>query len=188
MKPHHARPGGRQQANDRGNRPISIQPFTVSRDNGFNVAQRGATVRHAGFALRVLLDGCMRVVWRLVALVIAGLVVGTLPGSAARDANPSGPPTGLEMLVFERQPCVYCDLFRREILPRYKASPPAARAPMRFVDIDYVDLETLGLRTRLTTIPTAVLMKNGAEVDRITGYTGPETFFQLIRRLLSRAD
>ncbi len=130
----------------------------------------------------------MRGVWRLGALVIIGLVVGTFPGRAARDGGRPAPQSGLEMLVFERQACVYCDLFRSEILPRYKASAPAVRAPMRFVDIDHVDLESLGLRTRLTTIPTAVLMQNGTEVDRITGYTGPETFFQIIQRLLSRAD
>jgi thioredoxin-related protein len=130
----------------------------------------------------------MRIVIRLGALATLGLLIGTLPGSAARDGSKSTNVTGLEMLVFERQPCTYCELFRQEILPRYSGSPPAARAPMRFVNIDHVDLEALGLRTRLTTIPTAVLMKNGTEIDRITGYTGPETFFQVVQRLLSRAD
>jgi thioredoxin-related protein len=130
----------------------------------------------------------MQIAVRLAALATLGLLIGTLPGSAARDGNKATNTTGLEMLVFERQPCTYCELFRQEILPRYMGSPPAARAPMRFVNIDHVDLEALGLRTRLTTIPTAVLMQNGTEIDRITGYMVPETFFQVVQRLLSRAN
>lgn len=95
--------------------------------------------------------------------------------------------SGIELLVFERQPCTYCEIFKREVAPRYKTAALSRRAPLRFVDIDHVDLDKLGLRTRLTTLPTVVLMQNGAEVERISGYTGPETFFQLIDTLLSRA-
>lgn len=107
---------------------------------------------------------------------------------AARDWL-SRPRTGahLELLVFEREACAYCEVFRRDVAPRYTRSTIAADAPLRFVDIDKVDMGRLGLRSKLDVLPTAVLMKDGIEVDRIPGYTGPDIFFQVVPLLLERA-
>jgi hypothetical protein len=37
-------------------------------------------------------------------------------------------------------------------------------------------------------LPTAVLMQNGRELDRITGYWGRETFIKMLSYLLARAQ
>ena len=37
-------------------------------------------------------------------------------------------------------------------------------------------------------LPTVVLMRDGREIDRITGYTGSEAFLTLVHRLLRRAE
>ena len=44
------------------------------------------------------------------------------------------------------------------------------------------------LASGIDVVPTAVLVRNNRETGRITGYSGPESFFQLMRYLLSQAD
>ncbi len=130
----------------------------------------------------------MQKAMRLAIVAAIAMCLASLPGLAAReDKSTNTTTTGLELVVFERRPCTYCEIFRREILPRYVSAPTARTVPMRFVDIDHVDIESLGLRTQLTLLPTIVLMQKGAEVERIAGYTGPETFFPLVQALMNRA-
>jgi thioredoxin-related protein len=92
--------------------------------------------------------------------------------------------TSAELLVFETNKCVYCFIFRRDVVPGYQQSPRARDVPMRFIDIDQVDVTQLKLKSPLTMLPTVILMKNGHEVDRIDGYMGPEPFFYMVSRLL----
>lgn len=137
---------------------------------------------------------------------LAVLLMPVLPvsqGLAARDWLPSlgsifskpavglgeaAPKESLELLVFEVEGCVYCEVLRRDVFPRYRAAPASATAPMRFVDINKVDTDTLALRGALRVVPTVVLMKDGKEVERIDGYTGPEMFFQLVARMIEKAQ
>ena len=37
-------------------------------------------------------------------------------------------------------------------------------------------------------VPTVVLVKDGREVDRIAGYTGPESFLHLVNRMLASSN
>ena len=62
-----------------------------------------------------------------------------------------------------------------------------AEAPMRFVDIDKTDVGRLQLNMPLTVLPTTVLMKNGAEVARIPGFTAPGSFSQLVQLMVARS-
>jgi thioredoxin-related protein len=130
-----------------------------------------------------------------VGLVGLGIfVVAASAGLALRDSGvftrgmlTSQVATPYEVLVFQRDPCAYCDVFRRDVLPRYRVGQFAAEAPIRFIDIDVDNIRNLGLSTPLTILPTAVVMKDGAEVARIPGYTGPETFFRLMGNILPRS-
>jgi thioredoxin-related protein len=90
--------------------------------------------------------------------------------------------------VFEVDGCTMCDVFRRDVLPQYQSGAAAARAPLRFVDINKTDPDTLALRGRVLQVPTAVLMQDGREFDRITGYVGPSNFFRMLDWLLARAE
>ena len=47
---------------------------------------------------------------------------------------------------------------------------------------------SLALKARIDTLPTAVLMKNGREVDRIVGYWGPDNFFKLLAHMLAKIE
>jgi thioredoxin-related protein len=101
-----------------------------------------------------------------------------------RLSNPFQPASPFEVLVFQRDPCTYCDVFRRDVLPRYLDGKFATQAPMRFVDIDTGSSADLGISTPLSVLPTAVVLKNGVEIARIPGYTGPDTFFRLMDHIL----
>ena len=59
---------------------------------------------------------------------------------------------------------------------------------MRFVDLNAVDEAKLGLTEPVTTVPTIVLMREGQEVARLTGYMGPQIFFQAVPEMLARAE
>lgn len=123
-----------------------------------------------------------------VALVIAfvlslGLVQ---PLDAAREQS-TRPTNRLELLVIEVAGCTVCDLVRIHIQPAYDASPRSRQVPMRYVDITSIDETRLGLVDRVATVPTIVLMRDGREVDRISGYTGPEHFFVALTDMLEMA-
>ena len=122
-------------------------------------------------------------------LLLATIVgVGLIPVRAAKDfsATPSVQGPKLELLVFEADPCGYCEIFRRDIAPGYNLAPLAATAPMRYIDIGKVDLDKLGLTTRLEVLPTTVLMKDGHEVERISGLTSPSTFYVLLKHMIAK--
>ena len=118
-------------------------------------------------------------------LVIALTALALLPVNAAQNpANEHIPAVTAELLVFERKDCVYCFIFRRDVVPGYRQSPRARDIPMRFIDMEKADLTGLHLRAPLTMLPTIVLMRNGREVDRISGYMGPEPFYHMVSRLM----
>lgn len=90
-----------------------------------------------------------------------------------------------ELIVFETEGCIYCGLFRRDVLPDYLRSKRAAELPIRFINVADARAIEPTLAAPLTTVPTIVLMSEGREVGRITGYTGPEAFFHMVNQLLA---
>jgi hypothetical protein len=107
---------------------------------------------------------------------------------AARGSDPvaAGKVTQ-EIVVFEVQNCSYCGMFRDHVLPGYRKSPRASDLPVRFVDLTVADIDHMNLQGPIQIAPTIVLMKDGAEVGRIVGYTGPEIFNQLVTRMMGAA-
>ena len=118
--------------------------------------------------------------------IIAGITAALLlPVRAAQNpTNGHISKTSAELLVFEAKGCGYCFIFRRDVVPGYLRSPRARDVPMRFIDVHRADLKRLQLRRPLAILPTVVFMENGREVDRITGYMGPEPFFHMVSRLV----
>jgi thioredoxin-related protein len=124
------------------------------------------------------------------AAAAAGLLLLFACNGASRAAldSETAPAATIELLVFEHADCVYCRVFRRDVLPKYRNSAPGAAVPLRFIDIEKSDLSALGLKGRIHVVPTAVLMKEGHEVDRIVGYWGPDNFFKLLAQILIKAE
>ncbi len=124
-----------------------------------------------------------------VVLLAAVMMAPPLVSHAARDhSEPKVEAMSYELVVFEVDGCIYCDVFKRDVLPLYRASETSRKAPMRFVNLSYVDETKMALSEAVTIAPTVVLMHNGREVDRITGYTGPVTFVQLVRRMMGEQN
>jgi thioredoxin-related protein len=126
-----------------------------------------------------------------VLLLSLAILAATLLGSATRAAHDletgSLPVSGYEILVVEAEGCIYCQIFRRDVLPAYATSPRARQVPMRFVDVNAADAAKIALNEPVELVPTALVLKEGREVGRIAGYVGPEAFFHSINRLLAIA-
>ena len=128
----------------------------------------------------------MRPVIFVLAVVVLLVSAWTALSRAGLDLSPARLPT-TEVIVFEHPDSVHCRIFRRDVLPKYQRSM-RGEVPLRFVDIATADTATFGLKARITVVPTAVVMKNGREVDRIAGYWGPTNFFMLLSHILARAE
>jgi thioredoxin-related protein len=109
-------------------------------------------------------------------------------GRAALNAAVGTRTPVLELLVFEHPDCTYCQIFRRDVLPKYRHAVPGDAVPLRFVDIAETDTRSLALQSRIDMVPTAVLMKDGNEIGRISGYWGPTNFFKLLSHMLARLE
>ena len=123
-------------------------------------------------------------------LLLAGfcVLVAVLPSRAARDLTAAPVSTsGYEFIVLEVKRCIYCKLFRRDVLPTYKATTRSKIVPMRFIDLDHGSLAAFQLAGPVETVPTVVLLQGHREVGRVSGHVGPETFLHIVNRLLSEA-
>jgi len=110
----------------------------------------------------------------LAVLAVLGALIGAGPARAA------------ELLVFERQGCVWCLRFDREIAPVYPKTEEGRLAPLRRLDIDAGDLASIDLAAPVRYAPTFVLVEKGREVGRIPGYAGEEAFWGLLADLTKK--
>ncbi len=121
-------------------------------------------------------------------LAVAAFVgISVSVSKAGLDVEAPLPASNLELVVMEAPGCTYCELFRRDVLPSYQASERAKEMPIRFLDINDITAEDLGLDTAIDIVPTFVVLKDHKEVGRIPGYMGPEYFFHSINHLISSA-
>jgi thioredoxin-related protein len=124
----------------------------------------------------------------LVALTLAALTLSQ-SGRAAHDPTTAKPSVEVqELIVLEAPNCIYCNIFRRDVLPSYQKSKRAGDLPIRFLDLNDPAADKLKLSAAVTIVPTIVLMRQGAETGRISGYTGPEAFFHSVARLLGSSE
>jgi thioredoxin-related protein len=114
-----------------------------------------------------------------------------LPMAASRagldTASVPAASNAFELVVVEAEGCIYCRLFRRDVLPAYRTSEQGKEAPVRFVDVNDVDKAQVDLTSPVDIVPTFVVLKARHEVGRISGYVGPENFFHSINYLLASA-
>lgn len=123
-------------------------------------------------------------------VIVASITAGPfLPVKAALNDPAVSPPTNVyELVVVEVEGCTYCDVFRRDVLPAYKASSRAKDLPLRFVDLNAPEAAHLVLNEGpLTVVPTLLLVKANHEVSRVPGYMGPENFFQSVTWMMNQA-
>lgn len=131
----------------------------------------------------------MRRTFSALALGILAILAGG-SSEAARQIETSAVTVArsYELIVFEVPGCIYCRVFRRDVLPAYETSARAREVPMRFVDLNDIDEQRMGLSSPVDVVPTVVLMHEGREVGRIAGYLGPESFFHSVSHMMSQQE
>lgn len=129
-------------------------------------------------------NGHMRFLLPIIAVALA-LTVELPPSNAARNstAEPALGPAA-ELIVIEVEGCTYCQVFRRDVLPAYMASPRSKEVPIRFVDYNEPAAAKLPLNGPVSIVPTFIMVKRNREVGRIPGYIGRAEFFRAVTRML----
>lgn len=99
-------------------------------------------------------------------------------GSGATFAAGSGP----VLIMVEETGCRFCLKWEAEIGHTYAQSPEGRFAPIKRVK--RTAAEVAGLRPVVFT-PTFIVMRNGEEVGRVTGYPGRDYFWPELDEILS---
>jgi hypothetical protein len=91
-----------------------------------------------------------------------------------------------ELLMFERDGCVWCQRWDREIGPVYDKTAEARVLPLRRIDTGHQAAGGINLASPVRFTPTFVVVDNGREVGRITGYVNDDAFWGLLAALASK--
>lgn len=93
-----------------------------------------------------------------------------------------------ELLMFEEQGCPWCKRWHADVGVAYPKTPEGRRAPLRQIDIVQTSRAGVTLASPVVYSPTFVLVENGREIGRITGYPGADFFWGLLGELLAKLD
>ena len=124
----------------------------------------------------------------MIAIVTRRLLVLSLSlaALAAGLGAASQPLRAAELQMYEEQGCVWCRRWHAEIGPAYSKTPEGRRAPLVRIDIHQPRPAGVTLSAPVRATPTFVLVENGREVGRITGYPGADFFWGLLEQLMSK--
>lgn len=95
---------------------------------------------------------------------------------------------GIRLLMVEQKGCIYCEKWRREIMPAYAKTKEGRAAPLAIVQLDGPWPDGITLARKPFVTPTFVLLKDGAEQTRLEGYPGEDFFWPLLSRMLDTAQ
>lgn len=107
-------------------------------------------------------------------LGLAGLAGGLVSRALAQGRR------DVELLMFDDTGCPYCRQWHREVGQAYRNSPEGRRAPLRVVMLRGPRPEGITLKSAVRATPTFVLVQDGREVGRLTGYGGPDFFWSTL--------
>lgn len=88
--------------------------------------------------------------------------------------------------MFERPGCAWCARFESEVAPVYSQTDEGKKAPLKKIDLARDPTPDIDLASTVRFTPTFVLIDNGREVGRITGYAGDEAFWMQMAQLAER--
>jgi len=93
-----------------------------------------------------------------------------------------------ELVMFEQGGCVWCARWNRAVAPVYDKTAEAKTLPLRRVDIDRQSSAGITLTAPVIYTPTFVVVDNGREIGRITGYINDEAFWGLLDALAAKLE
>lgn len=91
-----------------------------------------------------------------------------------------------ELVMFEQAGCVYCQRWERDVGTLYDRTDEAKALPLRRVDIQNQKMSGIALASPVRFTPTFVVVDQGREVGRITGYSNDTAFWGLLDALAAK--
>lgn len=110
-------------------------------------------------------------------IFVAGLVLMTITPSAIAAG-------GVRLIMVEQDGCRYCIEWDREIAPKYPKSAEGRFAPLQRAKRGDATLKTFN---PVIYTPTFLVVRNGEEVGRVTGYAGQMFFYEELDEQLAKA-
>ncbi|MBV5271814.1 MAG: thioredoxin family protein [Afipia sp.] len=110
--------------------------------------------------------------------VTAAFAAGVLLSSAIAQAS--------ELVMFEQAGCVYCLRWDRDVGALYGKTDEARSLPLRRINIQSQKTSGIALASPVRFTPTFVVVDNGREVGRITGYSSDDAFWGLLDALVAK--
>lgn len=95
------------------------------------------------------------------------------------------PAAAAELVMYTRNGCPFCQRFEREVAPVYARTREGKAAALRRVELPAGGVRGEGLREPVVATPTFVLVDEGREIGRITGYLNDDMFWGLLGRLVA---
>ncbi|MBN9583260.1 MAG: thioredoxin family protein [Afipia sp.] len=108
----------------------------------------------------------------------AAAFAATLMASPALQAS--------ELVMFEQPGCVHCQRWNHDVGSLYGKTDEARALPLRRVDIRSQGASGIALASPVRYTPTFVVVDDGREVGRITGYSNDEAFWGLLTALAAK--
>ncbi len=106
-------------------------------------------------------------------------------GVAALLLALASPLAAAELVMFERDGCIWCARWDREVGQVYAATAEGRTAPLRRVNVGAGRVDEPALASPVRYTPTFVLIDKGREIGRITGYMGDDAFWGLLGKMLA---
>ena len=86
-----------------------------------------------------------------------------------------------EVILYTLWLCDHCAVFETDYLPEYKAHELSKIAPLVMINMDEQGTGPYHLKTPISHVPTAIIMKNGKEVARLNGLVDRSFFYAFVR-------
>ncbi len=86
-----------------------------------------------------------------------------------------------EVILYTLSLCDHCAVFETDYLPDYKVHALSKIAPLVMINMDEQGTGPYHLKTPISHVPTAIIMKNGKEVARLNGLVDRTFFYAFIR-------
>lgn len=91
-----------------------------------------------------------------------------------------------ELVMFWRGGCVWCVRWDRDVGAVYDKTPESRVLPLRRVDVERERTGGIALKEPVRYTPTFVIVDDGREIGRITGYISDESFWGLLGTYAAR--
>ncbi len=136
--------------------------------------------------MRLASHGSPMGVWLAgMAIAILAVAAGRLACAEVRagpHAKPHG--AGMQLIMVDDPACRYCRAWDEDVGRGYGKSPEGRLAPLRRVGRGAAELRGL---TPVIYTPTFILLRDGVEAGRISGYPGADYFYEELRAMLAQA-